>query len=234
MKLIISLLHREEQRLDEAFGGMMPDELPGAVAAVAEVWLDDAYDNITLAQTCLAARKQQEEKRAAALGKHPEPPDGEVSAEKARSLWIQRALRQTSYVSHMAKEMDDYSVETKWSIWSYERYRRSGDKGDDEAGGGGEQGGDHDHTEPADIKTVVGAGDPLAELLPQGRFMNDQNFKYLFPRIIFVLFYDVHKENMFTINLEDGREAPSQASNVYCNTDDLLIGNSHLYPHRSR
>ena len=29
------------------------------------------------------------------------------------------------------------------------------------------------------------------------------------PRIIFVLFYDVHKENMFTINLEDGREAPS-------------------------
>ena len=24
------------------------------------------------------------------------------------------------------------------------------------------------------------------------------------PRIIFVLFYDVHRENMFTINLEDG------------------------------
>ena len=32
------------------------------------------------------------------------------------------------------------------------------------------------------------------------------------PRIIFVLFYDVHKENMFTINLKDGREAPSKAS----------------------
>ena len=32
------------------------------------------------------------------------------------------------------------------------------------------------------------------------------------PRIIFVLFYDVHKENMFTTNLEDGREAPSKAS----------------------
>ena len=31
------------------------------------------------------------------------------------------------------------------------------------------------------------------------------------PRIIFVLFYDVHKDNMFTINLEDGREAPSKA-----------------------
>ena len=28
------------------------------------------------------------------------------------------------------------------------------------------------------------------------------------PRIIFVLFYDIHKENMFIINLEDGREAP--------------------------
>ena len=34
-------------------------------------------------------------------------------------------------------------------------------------------------------------------------------------RIIFVLFYDVHKENMFTINLEDGREAPSKASFLY-------------------
>ena len=32
------------------------------------------------------------------------------------------------------------------------------------------------------------------------------------PRIIFVLFYDVHKENMFTTNLEDGHEAPSKAS----------------------
>ena len=64
--------------------------------------------------------------------------------------------------------------------------------------------------------------------------MNDQNFKYLSPsnsifikflkilkiheifcenpRINFVLFYDVHKENMFTINLEDGREAPDKAS----------------------
>ena len=63
--------------------------------------------------------------------------------------------------------------------------------------------------------------------------MNDQNFKYLStskfdlheiheifcenPRIIFVLFYDVHKENMFTANLEDGREAPSKA----CNTNGL-------------
>ena len=38
------------------------------------------------------------------------------------------------------------------------------------------------------------------------------------PRIIFVLFYDVHKENMFTINLEDGHEAPYKASNQKCNT----------------
>ena len=63
--------------------------------------------------------------------------------------------------------------------------------------------------------------------------MNDQNLKYLspskfdlheifenfenprnfceYPLIIFVLFYDVHKENTFTINLEDGREALSKA-----------------------
>ena len=32
------------------------------------------------------------------------------------------------------------------------------------------------------------------------------------PRIIFILFYDVHKENMFRTNLEDVREAPSKAS----------------------
>ena len=32
------------------------------------------------------------------------------------------------------------------------------------------------------------------------------------PRIIFVLLNDVHKENIFTINLEDGREAPYKAS----------------------
>ena len=31
------LLDREERRLDEALGGMMPDELPGAVVAVVEV-----------------------------------------------------------------------------------------------------------------------------------------------------------------------------------------------------
>ena len=37
-------------------------------------------------------------------------------------------------------------------------------------------------------------------------------------RIIFVLFYDVHKENMFIINLEDGREAPSKASVIKINT----------------
>ena len=29
--------------------------------------------------------------------------------------------------------------------------------------------------------------------------------------LFFVLFYDVHKETMFTINLEDGREVPSKA-----------------------
>ena len=29
-------------------------------------------------------------------------------------------------------------------------------------------------------------------------------------KIIFILFYDVHKYNMSTINLGDGREAPSK------------------------
>ena len=41
------------------------------------------------------------------------------------------------------------------------------------------------------------------------------------PRIIFVLFYDVHKENMFTINLEDGREAPYKAS--YLKLEHILL-----------
>jgi len=34
------------------------------------------------------------------------------------------------------------------------------------------------------------------------------------PRIIFVLFYDVHKENMFTSSLEFGHEAPYK-TNIY-------------------
>ena len=42
------------------------------------------------------------------------------------------------------------------------------------------------------------------------------------PRIIFVLFYDVHKENMFTINLEDGREAAYKASIIYMITKNFL------------
>merc|ERR1712022_35542 len=46
--------------------------------------------------------------------------------------------------------------------------RRSGDESDDEADGGSQQGGDHQHTEPTDIQTVVGGGDPLAEGLPAG------------------------------------------------------------------
>ena len=43
------------------------------------------------------------------------------------------------------------------------------------------------------------------------------------PRIIFVLFCDAHKENMFTINLEDGREAPSKASVLYKTYPLLLV-----------
>jgi hypothetical protein len=33
------LLDREEQRLDEAFGNIMPGKLPGPVVAAVEVWL---------------------------------------------------------------------------------------------------------------------------------------------------------------------------------------------------
>ena len=44
--------------------------------------------------------------------------------------------------------------------------RRSGDESDDEADGGSQQSWDHQHTEPTDIQTVVGGGDPLAEGLP--------------------------------------------------------------------
>ena len=44
------------------------------------------------------------------------------------------------------------------------------------------------------------------------------------PRIIFVLFYDVYKENMFTINLEDGREAPYKASfNKFYNSTNFFL-----------
>ena len=43
------------------------------------------------------------------------------------------------------------------------------------------------------------------------------------PRIIFVLFYDVHKENLLTINLEDGREAPSKARKKGAKRPEFLV-----------
>ena len=49
------------------------------------------------------------------------------------------------------------------------------------------------------------------------KFLNILKIREIFcknPRIIFVLFDDVHKENMFRTNLEDGREAPSKASTL--------------------
>ena len=46
------------------------------------------------------------------------------------------------------------------------------------------------------------------------------------PRIIFVLFYDVHKENKFTINLEDG--LPVFAA--YVHIVDLTWGNIYADP----
>ena len=43
--------------------------------------------------------------------------------------------------------------------------------------------------------------------------------------LFFVLFYDVHKENMFTINLEDGREAPSKARKNGAKRLEFLVDN---------
>ena len=43
------------------------------------------------------------------------------------------------------------------------------------------------------------------------------------PRIIFVYFYDVHKENMFTINLEDGRETPPKARKKGAKRLEILV-----------
>ena len=45
---------------------------------------------------------------------------------------------------------------------------RRGDEGNDEAGGCGEQGREHQHAEPADVQAVLGGGDPATETLPQG------------------------------------------------------------------
>ena len=51
------------------------------------------------------------------------------------------------------------------------------------------------------------------------------------PRIIFGRFYYVHKENMFTINLEDGREAPSKASIIHCNPICLSLHILNIVKH---
>ena len=109
------LLDREERKLDKAFGGMMPGELPGKIVAVAEVWLDNAYDNITLAQACLAVRSRREKRRIETLGEDPEPPDGEASAERARRLWMPRAFLQTTFASRMAQEVCNDSAEAAWA-----------------------------------------------------------------------------------------------------------------------
>jgi hypothetical protein len=53
-----------------------------------------------------------------------ELPDGETPTNKARGLWILRALQQTSFVSHMAWEICDNSGKATWSVCSYPEYRR--------------------------------------------------------------------------------------------------------------
>ena len=49
------------------------------------------------------------------------------------------------------------------------------------------------------------------------------------PRIIFILFYDVHKENMFTINLGGGREAPSKARKKGAKRLEFLVFVNYLF-----
>ncbi len=118
------LLNREERRLNEAFGNMMPEELPGPIVAAAEVWLEDARDNVSMAHTWMAARRDKEEKRVAATKGPPEPPDGGTPAEATRQPWARRALQQTSCVSHMAQEICDDSTKASWTSWTYREYRR--------------------------------------------------------------------------------------------------------------
>jgi hypothetical protein len=43
--------------------------------------------------------------------------------------------------------------------------RRRREEGRDEAGGSGQEGGEHQGAEPADVEAVLGAGDPVGELL---------------------------------------------------------------------
>jgi hypothetical protein len=117
------LLDREELKLYEAFGNMMPDELPVVVVAAAEVRLDDAYGNITLAHACMTARREQEEERLATQRASRVAGWRDICRQGTR-LWILRALQQTSCVSHMAQEICDDSTKAKWSTWSYREYRR--------------------------------------------------------------------------------------------------------------
>ena len=46
--------------------------------------------------------------------------------------------------------------------------RWSGNKGHDEAGGGSQESGKHDSSEPTNVETVLGAGNPVGELAPDG------------------------------------------------------------------
>ena len=55
------------------------------------------------------------------------------------------------------------------------------------------------------------------------KILNIHEFFCENPRIIFVLFYDVHKENMFTISLGDGREAPSKARKKGAKRIEFLV-----------
>jgi hypothetical protein len=52
---------------------------------------------------------------------HPEPPDGETSAEKARRLWMPRAFLQTTFTSRVAQGACSDYTETAWTHYEHRR-----------------------------------------------------------------------------------------------------------------
>ena len=54
-----------------------------------------------------------------------------------------------------------------WLADAVDVHRGSRDESDDEANGGGQQGGNHQNAEPAHIQAVVGAGNPVTKPIPK-------------------------------------------------------------------
>ncbi len=127
---------------------------------------------------------------AEAVGKFPlaahvaEDADQEVEDNQlVRTAVVQPLIERSSFPNGIEVQADGVgrrnnstgddvvAIDQRTSDWltdAVDVNRRSGDEGNDEADGGSQQSWDHQHTEPTDIQTVVGGGDPLAEGLPAG------------------------------------------------------------------